>query len=245
MIRRPPRSTLFPYTTLFRSSTTYISGAAVKKAAEDILQQILEQGKKILGVTEAEIADNHVVTPDGQSISYQDICTKSFYTDHQKQIQATASKISYDSPPPYNATFADVTVDTETGFVKVNKIVSVTDSGQIINPQMSEGQAEGAIPQALGMVLSEFMIFDNKGRAVNRNFENYHLYTAIDMPEMVVEFVHTHEPTGPFGAEAVAEIPINGPAPAVVNAIYNAVGVRIRKLPITPKAVLTEFQKLK
>lgn len=228
----------------YASSTTYISGAAVKKVAEDVLQQILEQGKRILDVTEAKVVDNHVVTLDGQSISYQDICTKSFYTDHQRQIQATASKISYDSPPPYNATFADVTVDTETGFVKVNRIVSITDSGQVINPQMSEGQAEGAIPQALGMALSEFMIFDDKGRAINRNFENYHLYTAIDMPEIVAEFVHTDEPTGPFGAKAVAEIPINGPAPAVVNAIYNACGVRIRKLPITPEAVLTEFQKI-
>jgi putative selenate reductase molybdopterin-binding subunit len=225
----------------YASSTTYISGGAVKKAAEDVLQQILEQGKKILDVTEAKIEDNHVVSPDGKSISYQDICTKSFYTDHQKQIQATASKISYDSPPPYNATFADVTVDTETGFVKINKIVSVTDCGQVINPQMSEGQAEGAIPQSLGMVLSEFMIFDEKGRAINRNFENYHIYTAIDMPEIVTEFVHTNEPSGPFGAKAAAEIPINAPAPAVVNAVYNACGVRIRELPITPEAVLIGF----
>jgi len=228
----------------YASSTTYISGAAVKKVAEDILQQILEQGKLILGVNEAKIADNSVIADNGKSITYQDICTKSFYTDHQKQIQATASKISYDSPPPYNATFADVTVDTETGFVKVNKIVSITDSGQIINPQMSEGQAEGAMPQSLGMALSEFMIFDEKGRAINKNFENYHIYTSIDMPEIVAEFVYTNEPTGPFGAKAVAEIPINGPAPAVVNAIYNACGVRIRELPITPEAVLTEFQKI-
>ncbi len=228
----------------YASSTTYISGAAVKKVAEDILQQILEQGKLILGVNEAKIADNSVIADNGKSITYQDICTKSFYTDHQKQIQATASKISYDSPPPYNATFADVTVDTETGFVKVNKIVSITDSGQIINPQMSEGQAEGAIPQSLGMALSEFMIFDEKGRAINKNFEDYHIYTSIDMPEIVAEFVYTNEPTGPFGAKAVAEIPINGPAPAVANAIYNACGVRIRKLPITPEAVLTEFQKI-
>jgi len=228
----------------YASSTTYISGAAVKKVAEDILRQILEQGKLILGVNEAKIADNSVIADNGKSITYQDICTKSFYTDHQKQIQATASKISYDSPPPYNATFADVTVDTETGFVKVNKIVSITDSGQIINPQMSEGQAEGAIPQSLGMALSEFMIFDEKGRAINKNFEDYHIYTSIDMPEIVAEFVYTNEPTGPFGAKAVAEIPINGPAPAVANAIYNACGVRIRKLPITPEAVLTELQKI-
>ncbi len=228
----------------YASSTTYISGAAVKKAAEDVLRQILEQGKKILGVSEAAIENQHVIAPNGKSISYQDICTKSFYTDHQKQIQATASKLSYDSPPPYNATFADVTVDTETGFVTVNKIVSVTDAGQVVNPQMAEGQAEGAIPQALGMALSEFMVFDEKGRAINRDFDHYHIYTTIDMPEIVVDFVHTDEPTGPFGAKAVAEIPINGPAPAVANAIFNACGVRIRELPITPEAVLTAFRKL-
>jgi len=229
----------------YASSTTYISGGAVKKAAEDVLQQILEQGKKILNAPNAKIEDNHVVSSNGKSISYKNICIKSFYTDHQKQIQATASKLSYDSPPPYNATFADVTVDMETGFVKVNKIVSISDSGQIINPQMSEGQAEGAIPQSLGMALSEFMIFDDKGRAVNRDFEHYHIYTSIDMPEIITEFVHTSEPTGPFGAKAVAEIPINGPAPAVANAIYNACGVRIRKLPITPEAVLSGIQKRK
>ncbi|MFQ6605255.1 MAG: xanthine dehydrogenase family protein molybdopterin-binding subunit [Fidelibacterota bacterium] len=229
----------------YASSTTYISGAAVKKAAEDILHQILEQGKKILGVRKARIVANEVVAPDGRSISYQDICTKSFYTHHQRQIQATASRISYDSPPPYNATFADVTVDTETGLVCVNRIVSVTDAGQVINPQMAEGQVEGAIPQALGMALSEFMIFDDQGRAIHRDFERYHIHTSIDMPEIIVEFVHTNEPTGPFGAKAVAEIPINGPAPAVANAIYNACGVRLRHLPITPEAILRELHNHK
>ena len=227
----------------YASSTTYVTGAAVKKAAEDVLNQILEQGKKLLEVSEATIENNYVVSSDGQSISYQDICTKCFYTDHQTQIQAVASKVSYDSPPPYNATFADVTVDTETGFVKVNKIVSITDCGQVINPQMAEGQAEGAIPQSLGMALSEHMIFDEKGRPINTNFEDYHIYTSIDMPEIVAEFVHTDEPTGPFGAKAVAEIPINGPAPAVANAIFNACGVRIRECPITPEKVLKELNK--
>jgi len=228
----------------YASSTTYVTGAAVKKAAEDVLSQILEQGKKLLEVDEATIENNQVVSTDGQSISYEDICTKSFYTDHQTQIQAVASKVSYDSPPPYNATFADVIVDTETGFVKVNKIVSITDSGQIINPQMSEGQAEGAIPQSLGMTLTEHMIFDDKGRPINTDFENYHIYTSIDMPEIIAEFVHTDEPTGPYGAKAVAEIPINGPAPAVANAIYNACGVRIRECPITPEKVLNGINQL-
>lgn len=223
----------------YASSTTFISGAAVKKAAEAVRSQILEQGLVLLGKKIGVIQNGYVTGSNGGRISYKDICTRSFYTKNQRQIMATASHVSYDSPPPFNATFADVTVDTETGIVKVNKIVSVTDAGQIINPQMAEGQVEGAIPQSLGMALSEFMIFDEAGQAIHTNFNNYHIYTAIDMPEIVVEFIHTHEPGGPFGAKAVAEIPINGPAPAVVNAIFNACGVRVRDLPITPEKILS------
>ncbi len=222
----------------YASSTTYISGTAVKKAAEKVKAQILDIGMKILGVKSAKIARGKVIAEGGKSISYEDICMKAFYTDEQQQIMAEASHMSYDSPSPYNATFADVSVDTETGIVRVNKVVSVTDAGQVINPQMSEGQVEGAIPQSLGMALSEFMIFDEKGAPINTDFNNYHIYTAIDMPEIVAKFVESNEPTGPYGAKAVAEIPINGPAPAVANAVFNAVGVRIRNLPITPEKVL-------
>jgi putative selenate reductase molybdopterin-binding subunit len=222
----------------YASSTTYISGTAVKKAAEKVKFQILEIGMKILGVTKADIREGLVTAAGGKSITYEDICTKAFYTDEQQQIMAEASHMSFDSPSPYNATFADVSVDTETGIVRVNKVVSVTDAGQVINPQMSEGQVEGAIPQSLGMALSEYMIFDEKGAPINTDFYDYHIYTAIDMPEIVAKFVKSHEPTGPYGAKAVAEIPINGPAPAVANAIFNAVGVRIRECPITPENVL-------
>lgn len=222
----------------YASSTTYISGTAVKKAAEKVKTQILDIGQRILGVKKAEIRAGWVIAESGKKISYADICTKAFYSDEQQQIMAGASHMSYDSPSPYNATFADVSVDTETGIVRVNKIVSVTDIGQVINPQMAEGQVEGAIPQSLGMALTEFMIFDDKGAPINTDFNNYHIYTAIDMPEIVTKFVNTHEPTGPYGAKAVAEIPINGPAPAVANAIFNAVGVRVRNLPITPEKVL-------
>lgn len=228
----------------YASSTTYISGGAVYKAAVEVKKQILELGKKLLGVEEAKIEDQMVVAPDGTSISYIDICTRTFYTEEQTQIMATASHMSFDSPSPYNATFVDLTVDTETGLVTVNKVVSVTDIGQVINPQMAEGQVEGSIPQALGMALSEYMVFDGAGRPINRDFNTYHIYTAVDMPEIIVRFVHTDEPTGPFGAKAAAEIPINGPGPAVVNAIYNACGVRIRELPVAPEKILRGLGKI-
>ena len=227
----------------YASSTTFVSGGAVKKAAEILKTQLLRQGEKLLGVSGARI-ENGVIAATGKHISYEDVCVKSFYTEEQMQPMATASHMSYDSPPPFNATFAEVEVDTETGIVTVQKIVSITDSGQIINPRMSEGQVEGAIPQSLGMALSEFMIFDKQGCPVNTDFNSYHIYTATDMPEIIAEFVHTTEPTGPFGAKAVAEIPINGPAPAVVNAVYNACGVRIRNLPITPEKILRGLGKI-
>jgi putative selenate reductase molybdopterin-binding subunit len=236
---------LTPFDTgAYASSTTYISGGAVKKAAEKVREQILSQGKKLLGTDQAAIQNGSVLAENGQRLSYQEICTKSMYTDEQMQIMATASHLSYDSPPPYNATFAEVSVDTETGLVQVERIVSITDAGQIINPQLAEGQVEGAIPQALGMALCEHMIFDEQGAPINTDFTQYHIYTASDMPELVVKFVESYEPTGPYGAKAVAEIPISAPAPAVANAIYNACGVRIRKVPILPEDILSGLTQL-
>ncbi len=228
----------------YASSTTYVSGGAVKKAAESLKAKILAQGCKLLTSESGVIANQQVTAPDGASISYSEICTRSFYTDHQVQLMATASHMSYDSPPPFNATFAAVTVDTETGIVRVKKVVSVTDAGKIINPRLAEGQVEGGIPQALGMALSEYMQFTEDGSTVNLDFLDYHMYTAEDMPELVVKFIETHEPTGPFGAKAVAEIPIDAPAPAVANAIFNACGARIRECPITPEAVLKALGKI-
>jgi len=226
----------------YASSTTYISGMAVKKAAGECRAMILEQGKKLLQQDRAKIVGTDVVGSDGQLISFSDICIKSFYTDEQTQIMGSASHMSYDSPPPFNATYAEVEVDTLTGIIRVIKIISVTDAGVIVNPKMAEGQVEGAIPQSLGMALTEFMPFDKKGRMLNLDFNSYHIYTARDMPELLVRFAKSSEPTGPYGAKAVAEIPISAPAPAVANAVYHAVGVRIRHLPIRPEEVLSKLK---
>jgi putative selenate reductase molybdopterin-binding subunit len=229
----------------YASSTTYISGGAVKKAAEAVREKILEAATRFLNfpADRLRVENGMVVSPGGTGITYIDLCTRLFYTEHQEQIMAGASHISYDSPPPFNATFAEVEVDTETGFVKVLKIVSATDCGQVVNPQMAEGQVEGAIAQSLGYALSEWMIFDDQGRPLHLNFRDYHIFTAMDMPEIETILVSTHEPTGPFGAKAIAEIPVNGPAPAITNAIFNACGVRIRELPVTPEKILSGLEK--
>jgi putative selenate reductase molybdopterin-binding subunit len=116
--------------------------------------------------------------------------------------------------------------------------VVAVDCGTAINPQQAEGQTLGGIQMGLGYALSEEYHFDSQGRLMNPRFFDYKIFSAVDMPEVVVILVPTYEPTGPFGAKSVSEIPANGPAPAIGNAIYHATGIRLRELPFVPERVL-------
>jgi putative selenate reductase molybdopterin-binding subunit len=223
----------------YASSTTYISGRAVEKAARSVLAQILEVGGRMLGQEPKDLVAHggKVCASDGRFVTYEQVCLSSLYQKDQFQIMATASHMSYDSPPPFAAVFAEVEVDTETGVVRVLRVVEAVDCGQVVNPHMAEGQVEGAAVQSLGYALYERMPFDGSGRMEFRSFRDYTIATALDTPELTTLLVPTHEPTGPFGAKAIAEIPINGPAPAVANAVAHAVGARMRELPLTPERV--------
>ena len=229
----------------YASSTTYISGRAVEKAARAVLQQIVEVGGRMLGQEPKDLVvhGGKVCASDGRFVTYEQVCLSSLYQKDQFQIMAGASHMSYESPPPFAAVFAEVEVDTDTGLVRVLRVVEAVDCGQVVNPHMAEGQVEGAALQSLGYALYERMPFDGAGRMEFRSFRDYTIASAIDAPELVTILVPTHEPTGPFGAKAIAEIPINGPAPAVVNAVAHAVGTRIRELPLTPERVLRALQE--
>jgi putative selenate reductase molybdopterin-binding subunit len=111
------------------------------------------------------------------------------------------------------------------------------DCGTTINPVTATGQVEGGLIQALGYALSEEMAYDAHGRVINTRFGDYHIFQADEVPEIQAILVGSYEPTGPYGAKAIAEIPMDGVAPAVANAIYDAVGVRLRRLPFTPERV--------
>jgi putative selenate reductase molybdopterin-binding subunit len=224
---------------VYASSTTYISGRAVEKAARLVLGQIREVGARMLEEEpDAVVLHNaKVCAKDGRFVTYEQVCLSSLYQKDQFQIMATASHMSLDSPPPFAAVFAEVEVDTGTGLVRVLRLVEAVDCGQVVNPQMAEGQVEGAAAQALGYALFERMPADATGRMQFRSFRDYTIASAVDMPEIVTILVPTHEPTGPFGAKAIAEIPINGPAPAIANAVFNALGVRIRELPLLPERI--------
>ena len=150
---------------------------------------------------------------------------------------AVASHMSPVAPPPFAAQFAEVTVDTQTGAFTVDRLLMVVDAGVIVNPVTASGQIEGGMTQALGYAVSEQMTLDERGRVLETSFRDYHIFQAHEMPKLEVAFVETFEPSHPFGVKAVAEIPMDGVAPAVGNAIYDAVGVHIDDLPITPEKV--------
>jgi putative selenate reductase molybdopterin-binding subunit len=228
----------------YASSTTYISGRAVEKAARAVKEQIAAVGARMLEEKPEDLVlhGQKVCAKDGRFVTYEQVCLSSLYQKDQFQIMATASHMSYESPPPFAAVFVEVEVDTETGLVRVLKVVEAVDCGQVVNPQMAEGQVEGAAIQSVGYALYERMPFDASGRMQFRSFRDYTIATAIDVPEIVSILVPTHEPTGPFGAKAIAEIPINGPAPAIANAVFHATGVRIRDIPLTPDRVLAALR---
>ncbi len=228
----------------YASSTTYISGMAVKRAAEQVRTQILERAALMLGVetTIIDLHDGAAWSPDGRSISLESVALSSLHQEAQHQIMATASYVSPESPPPYAAQFAEVEVDIETGQVTVNRLVMAVDCGVPINPITASGQVEGGMVQALGYGHCEEMAYDEDGRMVNAAFGPYKIYRSDEMPELEAILVQTMEESGPFGAKAIAEIPKDAVAPAMRAAIADATGVRINNIPFTPERVWQALQ---
>ncbi|MDH3753394.1 MAG: molybdopterin-dependent oxidoreductase [Acidimicrobiia bacterium] len=224
----------------YASSTTYISGTAAKLAAEKVRERLKERAAKLLGVEvpcTIELRDKRAWAPDGSSVSLEEIALDSLHMDEHEQIMGTASYVSPDCPPPFAAQFAEIEVDVDTGQVTVVKLVMAVDCGVAINPVTASGQVEGGMIQALGYAHCEEFAFDDDGRMVNAALGPYKIYRADEMPETEVYLIQTMEDSGPFGAKAVAEIPKDGVAPAIRNAIRHATGARIDDLPFTPERV--------
>lgn len=229
----------------YASSTTYISGTAAVKAAEIVAERIRVRAAMMLKLDKHEdikLANRQASAPDGRSVSFAEIALNSLHKENQEQIMGVASYVSPVSPPPFAAQFAEVTVDTETGAVTVDKLVMAVDSGVIVNPLTASGQIEGGMTQALGYAVCEEMRYDEKGNAIERDLDRYHIFRADEMPELETIFVETFEPSHPFGVKAVAEIPMDGVAPAVGNAILDAVGVNVDEIPTTPERVWQELK---
>ena len=224
----------------YASSTTYISGMAVKKAADELRWKIKKRAAKMLGVDQPcsiELKDKRAYAPDGTSVSLEEVALNTLHTEDQEQLMGQGSHVSQDCPPPFAAQFAEIEVDIQTGQVSVIKLVMAVDCGVAINPVTASGQVEGGMIQALGYAHCEEFAFDENGKMINASFGPYKIYRADEMPDVEVFLVQTMEDSGPFGAKAVAEIPKDGVAPALRAAIVNATGVAINDIPFTPERV--------
>lgn len=234
----------------YASSTTYISGAAVVHAAEQVAERLRVRAARMLSeqigkkvrATAVRLKDRRAWAPDGSSVTLAEVALDALHHQDQEQIMAVASFVSPVSPVPFAAQFAEVTVDTETGAVHVDRLVMAVDSGVIVNPLTASGQIEGGMTQALGYAVCEEMRYDGEGRPRERSLSDYHIFQAHEMPELQTIFVETIEPSHPFGVKAVAEIPMDGVAPAVGNAVLDACGADVRIAPITPERVWRALQ---
>jgi putative selenate reductase molybdopterin-binding subunit len=233
----------------YASSTTYISGAATVEAARKVAARIRERAARMFadqGITvepsDIRLADRKAHTPDGETFTMKEIALDALHMTEQEQIMAVASYVSPVSPPPFAAQYAEVTVDTDSGMVTVDKLVMAVDSGLIINPVTASGQVEGGMTQALGHTTSEDMVYDEEGQPRERDFVNYHIPQADEMPELTTIFVETFEPSHPFGVKSVSEIPIDVVAPAVGNAILDACGAYLTKIPAIPERIWSSLK---
>jgi putative selenate reductase molybdopterin-binding subunit len=230
----------------YASSTTYISGTAAVNAAKICAERIRVRAAMMLKLEkhdDIQLRHRQAIAPDGRTVSFTEIALDSLHKNKQEQIMGVASYVSPVSPPPFAAQFAEVTVDSETGMVTVDRLVMAVDSGVIVNPLTASGQIEGGMTQALGYAVCEEMRYDEQGKAIERDLDRYHIFRADEMPALETIFVETFEPSHPFGVKAVAEIPMDGVAPAVGNAILDAIGVNVDEIPVTPERLWRAIKK--
>ena len=231
----------------YASRQTYVSGKAVVKTGTLFKEKILDYASYMLKrpMDTLDVKENSVVDRESGELllSMEELATTAFYSlDRSVHITAEATSHCKDNTFASGACFAEVEVDMPLGKVKVTNIINVHDSGVLINPKLAEAQVHGGMSMGLGYGLSEQLLFDAKGRPLNDNLLDYKLPTAMDTPDLHVEFVEINDPTGPFGNKALGEPPAIPVAPAIRNAVLNATGVAVDSLPMDPQKLVAHFK---
>jgi len=234
------------------SRTTFVAGNSALRAAKAARKQVLDAAAKQSNVTaeELDLRQGHVVQADNgvAIIKLDKLLRQMHFAEEPELVMVT----EYYEPPSeledknhvgnlsatwaHGAYVAEVRVDTETGEIKVLKMTAVQDVGRVINQLGIEGQMEGGISVSLGYALSEELQIRD-GRVLNPNFRDYKVFTAPETPEIDLHFVESDCKEGPMGAKGIAELPAIIPAPAIANAVYNAIGIRFFAPPMTPEKV--------
>ena len=231
----------------YASRQSYVSGKAVKKTAEMMKEKILEYAAWKLKMDQQtlDIRNNMIVTAEGEELlTMEALATEALYSlERSVHITAEATSHCKENTFASGACFAEVEVDMPLGKVNVLKIINVHDSGILMNPKLAEAQVHGGMSMGLGYGLSEELMYDAKGKPLNNNLLDYKLPTAMDTPELNVEFIELQDPTGPFGNKALGEPPAIPVAPAIRNAVLQATGIGFNQLPMETQRLVAAFKE--
>jgi len=246
----------------FGSGVTVRAGNAAKLAATSVKNKLFEiVSEKLEASVDDLVAEKRKIyvkgSPD-KGMAFSEALKAYQYGDHPMPIVGRGSWMAPATEPTTllkeNGNFApsysfmtqaaEVEVDPQTGRVKLLKMAAAHDCGKMINPMLVEGQLEGSVVGGMGQALYEDVIVE-KGQVMNPSFLDYGFPTAMEMPEIEAIEVETNDPLGPFGAKEAGEGTQISPAPAIVNAIYDAIGIDFTELPVTPEKVLKALEEKK
>lgn len=219
---------------------TYVCGEGARLAAEALREKIIEKAAVFVGTAPEtlHIAGDAVCHADGAPAIDLAVLSARSYRETGESLSVTYRHDADGNPGSYAANFAEVTVDTWTGFVEVNRIVAAHDIGKALNPEFVKGQIYGGVQMNLGYALCEEMPVGKDGRVKSLGFSKYHVVNAPSMPQVDIVLIEEGEPGGPYGAKSIGESSSVATAPAIINAINHALGTRISELPATPERIL-------
>lgn len=244
----------------FASRVTFISGNATLRAARDAKKQILDVVAQENGLNAAELDivaeqvinknDNSVLLDFDKALELcysfnygRQIIGRGSYNPPTTPIDFRTGEGNVSGSYGFEAQIAEVEVNKETGEVKLLKMWDAHDIGKAINPQAVEGQIEGSLVMGIGYTFLENLRFDQKGRPANGNFANYRLPRSMGTPPVESIMVESNDPEGPFGAKGMGEASLLPTSAAIANAIYDAVGIRLKELPFTPDKIIKSLKE--
>lgn len=254
-LRQPDTATAYPSGSSSAGRTTYTYGNALIKACEELKARLINRAGLLLFIDsdrDLELAPGKVIhAPSGREMSLQQlasfmpqedrVCISQFVAPVCEDIPDTSKGFFVGFPHvifAYGAHLARIEVDLLTGLIRVCDYLAATDGGAVINPSMFDQQVQGGVAQGVGYALMEDVV-TREGIVRSNDFTTYLIPGALDLPDTVSCAYQGHEDTGPFGMKGVGEVAMNGPLPAIANAVDDACGIRLCHAPLTPERVLS------
>jgi len=258
-LRQPDTRTAYPSGSSSAGRTTYTFGNALIKACEELKARLINRAGLLLFIDndrDLRLAPGRVIhPPSNREVPFQQlatlmphedrVCISQFVAPVCEDIPDTAKGFFIGFPHvifAYGAHLARIQVDLFTGAVKICDYLAATDGGSVINPAMFDQQIQGGVAQGAGYALMEDLV-TQQGTVRSKDLATYIIPASMDLPDIVSLAYQGYEQTGPFGMKGVGEVALNGPLPAIANALDDACGVRLCHAPLTPDKVLKALEK--